>query len=301
MVKEGKISREDFEAFKIGVERLKELQRELNSLNTKKFKSDADAIRVKLKNVSEIPNIERGIKILKLKIANKYKPVKKRRGGGGSAAVSGISNDIKDIKKDLEQNLPEIKSAIKKLGKKVEDFKDQGQDLSLKIIPVNLKRKLRKNRKRKSNQKKVKIQSEMKRKRKNRKNKVRRKKAKVAKIKKAKIVKKIKPTKKVKHKKFVRKLKAPEAKKKKIRRHRKRASSVKSKVKQKKAVKKSSESTGNNDIKNKIIKILANKKALSLNQIKKKLGKIGIKKGKREIVKYLKMIEKEGKIKEVKR
>ncbi len=287
MAKEGKISREDFEAFKIGVERLKELQRELNSLDTKKFKSDADAIRAKLKNVSEIPNIERGIKILKLKISNKYHPTtKKRRSRGSSGAVSGISDDIKDIKKDLEQNLPEIKSAIKKLGKKVEDFKDKGQDLSLKIIPVNLKRKLRKNRKRRAKKKIVKIKSEMRKKRKNRKNKVRRKKMKISHEKPIKVVKKTKSKKVVPAKTAVVK--------------KKRARRKHSPAKTKKIVKQSGK-ISNSEIKGKIIKILTHKKALGLNEIQKRLGKMGVKKSKNEIIKYIKMIEKEGRIKEVKK
>jgi len=291
--KKSGISREDFEAFKIGIERLKELQRELNSLNTKKFKSEAQAIRLKLKNVSEIPNIERSLKILKLKIANKYKPVKKRR-TGSSVVVSGISDDIKDIKKDLEQNLPEIKSAIKKLGKKVEGIKDQTNEVAIKVIPVNLKRKIRKNRKRKSKKKKLKVQSAIKRK--NRKNKIRRKKAKVLKAIKTKVVKR----KIERNVKSAKKIKVPAVKKKRVRRHRKKVSG--SKVKSKTPVKKytkNSQFGKDREIKNKIIRILTHEKALSLKEIKKKLKKMGVKKSKGAIKKYIKMIENEGKIKEI--
>lgn len=292
MAKKGGISREDFEAFKFGVERLKELQRELNSLDTKKFKAEADSIRAKLKDVSQIPMIERDLRILKLKIQNKYHPVKKRRGTSGAIAVSGIHDDLKEIKEDLEENLPAIKSAIKKLGKKVENV--QNQNLSFKITSVNLRRKVKKLRRRKHQKKKAKVNrekivQEKIKKRKNRKNKARRKKIKMKKenrvsVPKKKIVKKIKPVKKI----------APV--KKKIRRHRKRVSKqVKKKIK-----KMNPKESKDAEIKNKIIRILTHEKALSLNEIKKRLKKMGVKKGKGAIKRYIKMIEKDGKIKEIK-
>ena len=56
------ISKKDFEAFKFGVSRLKELENELKSIDTRGFSKETIEIRSKLKNVSEIPNIERLLK-----------------------------------------------------------------------------------------------------------------------------------------------------------------------------------------------------------------------------------------------
>lgn len=105
--KDSSINRKDFETFKFGVQRLKELGEEFNSVDTRGFSKEAQKIKSKLNNVSEIPNIERELKELKLKITRKYKPQKKRR--------NLIKKDIEDIKEDI----PELKEEIKKLSKKV--------------------------------------------------------------------------------------------------------------------------------------------------------------------------------------
>ena len=91
------INRKDFETFKFGVQRLKELKEEFDSLDTRGFSKEAQRIRSKLNNVSEIPNIERELRELKLKINKKYRPQKKRR--------NFIKMDIEDIKEDI----PELK------------------------------------------------------------------------------------------------------------------------------------------------------------------------------------------------
>jgi len=102
------ISRKDFETFKFGVVRLNELKKELDSLDTRGFSKEEQAIRNKLKNVSEIPNIEKSIKILKSKIHKKYRPKKRK---------SIVKKDIHDIKEDI----PELRGEIRKLGRKVEE------------------------------------------------------------------------------------------------------------------------------------------------------------------------------------
>lgn len=120
------INRKDFEAFKIGIQRLKELKGELDSLDTRGFSKEEQAIRAKLKNVSEIANIEKGIKILKLKINKKYHPRRKK-----PSRTKEIQKDIKDIKKklpktkkiredikDIKEDIPELKTEIEKLGEK---------------------------------------------------------------------------------------------------------------------------------------------------------------------------------------
>ena len=78
--KKSSINRRDFETFQFGVERLKELKKELDSLDTRGFTKDENEIRDKLKNVSEIPNIEKKLKILRLKISKKYVPKKRKIG-----------------------------------------------------------------------------------------------------------------------------------------------------------------------------------------------------------------------------
>lgn len=126
------VNRKDFEAFKFGIERLNELKKDLDSLDTKGFAKEEQVIRKKLKTVSEIPNIEKAIKILKLKINKKYHPKKRK---------SQVKEDIQDIKEDIpaikkqirklgdiksmREDIPEIKKEIKKLG----EMKDATDDI----------------------------------------------------------------------------------------------------------------------------------------------------------------------------
>lgn len=112
------LSKKDFETFQFGVNRLKELKKELDSLNTTGFTKEEQAIRAKLKTVSEIPNIEIAIRKLKLKVNRKYKP--KRRKGKNS--IKEIHEDIEDVRKDLrnlkatrKDSVEDIKEQIKKL------------------------------------------------------------------------------------------------------------------------------------------------------------------------------------------
>jgi len=113
------VSRKDFETFQFGVQRLKELEKELNSMDTRGFAREEQIIRAKLKNVSEIPNIERQLKTLKAKIHKKYSPKRKRK-----SPAKEISEDIEDIKgtikgmgRSRKESLEDIKEEIKKLKK----------------------------------------------------------------------------------------------------------------------------------------------------------------------------------------
>lgn len=99
--KRSSISKMDFEAFKFGVERLKEIERELNSLDTRNFASEERDIRGKLKDISQLPYIERKFRELKLKINRKYKPQKRR-----------AKSSAREIKKEFVA----IKSELKKIG-----------------------------------------------------------------------------------------------------------------------------------------------------------------------------------------
>jgi hypothetical protein len=58
-----------FETYSQGIKRLEELERELNSISTLRFRKQEEEIRKKLKNVSLIPEIENDIRKLRLQIA----------------------------------------------------------------------------------------------------------------------------------------------------------------------------------------------------------------------------------------
>jgi len=103
--KSSSVSRRDFETFQVGVERLTELRKELNSLDTRGFNREEQEIKSKLKNVSEIPDIERKLKVLKLKINKKYRP--KRR----AQSKSGVTEDIRDIKEKMGELSKKVKSS----------------------------------------------------------------------------------------------------------------------------------------------------------------------------------------------
>ena len=118
---------QDMELFAKGVERLKELKQELSSLDTKGFAKEEQSIKSKLKNVSDVPIIEREMKTLRLKIDKKYKPKKRKR-------VSKIGKAIRELKEGLEKkdrqklikNVGDLKNEIaNKKGKALkEDFED---------------------------------------------------------------------------------------------------------------------------------------------------------------------------------
>ncbi len=113
------MNKSDFKTFEFGVQRLKELEKELNSLDTRGFSREAGLIRSKLKTVSEIPNIEKELKVLKLKIQRKYKPKRRK------------NNPVKKI----SENLEDIKKQIKNLKTKRSNFPvDSGVDI---LVDVN--------------------------------------------------------------------------------------------------------------------------------------------------------------------
>jgi len=109
----------DLDLFSKGVDRLKELERELRRLDTRGFAKEEQEIRSVLKNVSDIPLIEKKLKNLKQKINNKYKPKRKR--------VSS-SKIVKKEVKEISDRIPRIDSGLKKLNKRVEEmFKKRGR------------------------------------------------------------------------------------------------------------------------------------------------------------------------------
>ena len=119
------ISKKDFEAFKFGVSRLKELENELKSIDTRGFSKETIEIRSKLKNVSEIPNIERLLKSLKLKISHKYKP-KKRRATPAKEIKEGLEDvqeEITKLRRSKREDMESLKKEIVNLKhSKTRDF-----------------------------------------------------------------------------------------------------------------------------------------------------------------------------------
>jgi hypothetical protein len=66
-----------FKEYEIKIQRLKELEKEFQSLDTEGFESEAKALRLKLKDPKKVDEIERGIAMLKeIKETRIYSPVK---------------------------------------------------------------------------------------------------------------------------------------------------------------------------------------------------------------------------------
>ena len=62
------------EEYERKIQRLKELERELNSLNTEGLESEANTIRSKLKDPRKVEEVEKAIVALKNKIERIYSP-----------------------------------------------------------------------------------------------------------------------------------------------------------------------------------------------------------------------------------
>jgi len=117
--------RKDFEVFSKGIQRLEELKKELDSLNTKGHEAEVASIRAKLKNVSDIPIIEQELKRLRGRISGKYKPKKKK-------SVTG------ERIQDLEKEIAKKSSIDRKQSKEMKEIPKLKKDL------VGLREKLRK-------------------------------------------------------------------------------------------------------------------------------------------------------------
>lgn len=108
---------QDFEAYKRGLARLKELEKELNSLNTVGFEKDEKKIRKKLKSVHLIPEIEKDLEDLKLKIEGKYTPVYKK-----TPIDKKQEREIKKLAKEEEKLKCEVRKAKELTKEEKEDI-----------------------------------------------------------------------------------------------------------------------------------------------------------------------------------
>src|SRR4030042_4530592 len=116
--------KQDLELFAKGVERLKGLGSELNSLDTRGFYKEEQEIKTRLKNVSDIPLIENQIKNLRAKINYKYKPKQKRK-----SYYKSMAREIEKLREEVKRKKPalygvkrEIKEIAEKIGKKKPEF-----------------------------------------------------------------------------------------------------------------------------------------------------------------------------------
>ncbi|MBU3913833.1 MAG: hypothetical protein KKE50_07110, partial [Nanoarchaeota archaeon] len=96
--------RGDFEIFSKGIRRLEELRGEVDGLNTRGFEAEAAVIRAKMKNVSEIPNIERDLKRLRQKISGKYHPKPRK---------NPVEHKIRYLEKQIEKKIYSCKINVK--------------------------------------------------------------------------------------------------------------------------------------------------------------------------------------------
>ncbi len=138
-----KATREDFEVFAKGVERLEELRSELNDLNAGGHEAEVLSIRSKLKNVSYIPEIEREMRVLKAKVKGNYKEKKETIShanihGKIDQMKRGVPNDHASIHRkinQLKESVPDKRRINKKL-KELEDEIDKKGRLSGKDVKL---------------------------------------------------------------------------------------------------------------------------------------------------------------------
>ncbi len=124
----------NFEIFSRGIERLQELEQELNNLPANGFGKDVYIIRSKLKSVTEIPAIEQKLKELKAKIYNNNNQKK----NVGERVLEDLDEVASQATKKLEGSLMlEIKSLrheINLLKKEIQIIKNSNIPLKNRIL-----------------------------------------------------------------------------------------------------------------------------------------------------------------------
>lgn len=126
-----KIARKDFEIYAKGVKRLEELEKEINILGVdKKFPTEAASIRSKLKHVSEIPQIEYELKMLKDKISGKAKKKVKTKSITDSR-IKSLKEEIKRKSQQCKKFAPlskevlKLKLEIEHMHKKIAEYEEE--------------------------------------------------------------------------------------------------------------------------------------------------------------------------------
>lgn len=113
------MTKRDFENLEKGIERLKEFERELDSLDTSRFSVEAASIRAKLKDVSQLPMIDKEMRLLKLKLKEKERKIERKE--------TNIDYDV-DVLVDTDFNdfLSGLKTAVsQKVRKREQEIEER--------------------------------------------------------------------------------------------------------------------------------------------------------------------------------
>lgn len=112
------MTKRDFENLEKGIEKLKEFERELDSLDTSRFSVEAASIRAKLKDVSKIPIIEKEMRLLKLKLKEKERKFERKE-----IKIDSEINSLVDV--DFNDFLAGLKTAFsQKIRKREQEVEE---------------------------------------------------------------------------------------------------------------------------------------------------------------------------------
>ena len=123
----------DFKVFERGIDRLDQLKKELNSLNTKGFEKEKAKIESELHNITDIPKIEIQLKVLKQKINgnNKSNVGKVRKKSVKKIRANKLRKIDKGVDELVKSKLDKIASDLKvSISERVKDKECKLIDLS---------------------------------------------------------------------------------------------------------------------------------------------------------------------------
>ena len=116
------VSKKAFKSFESGVQRLKEIGKELGLLNTDGFAVETASIKSKLKSVSKVLEVEKEMSQLKIKIKSKYNSRKKKKQGAVEEIVKVKKQVLDDWEAQekrkflVERKLKDLEEEMKTLG-----------------------------------------------------------------------------------------------------------------------------------------------------------------------------------------
>ena len=124
--------KKEFYAYQDKVIRLKQLEHELNTLDTKGFETNASAIRSKLKDPKAIPEIEHALKVLRQKILAKNHHIPKPH-----SSLNSLRVELKSQLKDLKEHDVELQSKVNALKQHVTHMKKHDLEEHYKKVPID--------------------------------------------------------------------------------------------------------------------------------------------------------------------
>jgi len=135
----------EFKEYERRIQRLKELEVELNFLNTEGFESEANAIKSKLKDPKKVEEIEKDIAALKVKI--KERKEWKKTTPGLFDTAQRLANEAKKLfeGKDYERSLGKYQESLRKFvdaRNGAEGLKDEGLVKAIEKDIYNVKRSI---------------------------------------------------------------------------------------------------------------------------------------------------------------